>query len=86
MKKEIIKIGSSLAIIFPAAIVQQANLHEGDEVMLDSTDRQVVIRRCDLVTPVDLRGKVAPSTVTMKDLRNSRRRISRSLAKKWNAT
>ncbi len=86
MKKEVIKIGNSLALIIPSAVAKQANLHAGDTVMVEAVDQAISIRRTNLVAPIDLRGKALRSKVTMQDIRQGRRAMTRAVMKKWNAT
>ena len=83
MEKEILKIGSSLAIIIPSPVAKSFHLKSGDRVRIEVEEWKITIQKTEKITPVKLEGIVKPSGFKLKDLRKLRREWTKSFEAKW---
>lgn len=79
MEKEIIQLGSSLAVIIPRPMAKQIRLNKGDRVRWVVAGRSLRLVPSSQLRPVHLRGLLQEQQVAWKDFRKARSHFQR----KW---
>ncbi|MBI3540758.1 MAG: AbrB/MazE/SpoVT family DNA-binding domain-containing protein [Deltaproteobacteria bacterium] len=83
MEKEILQLGSSLAVIIPSSIAKQVHLKKGDHVRWSTSGRSLRLVPSNRLRPVNLGGLLQGKKVSWEDLRSARSQLQKQISKKW---
>lgn len=83
MDKEIIQLGSSLAVIIPSPIAKKFHLKKGDHLRFKVSGQALRIDPLSRLIPVKLRGAVHSQGASLADFRRARSQVGRALKRKW---
>ncbi|GEM_PF-2638434 len=83
MEKEVIQIGSSLAVIIPRPVAQAAGIKKGDYLDIGNVKGEIFMVPVTPLRPVTLKGIVSSKGASQKDFTQTRRTLSKSFHKKW---